>query len=173
MCEPTTIILAVGAVIGAVGQVRAGRAANETAKSNAQVNRIMADDALARGAADEAAQRRKTASFKGEQAAIFGASGAEINTGSSLDILADTAEFGELDALRIRNNAEREAFGFEAGARISETSGKNAQTTGALTGAGTLIGGAGAVSSRWKVFKANNPSAAVPAAMGTFGAGGT
>lgn len=166
MCEPTTIIMLVGAAIGAAGQVQAGRAANETAKANAHVQRIMADDAIARGAADEASQRRKTAALKGRQAAIFGASGGEINTGSSLDILGDTAQFGELDALRIRNNAEREAFALEAGANISLAQGKNAKTSGNLSGAGTLLGGiggamgGGTVSSKWSSFSSskNNSS---------------
>ncbi len=160
MCEPTTWLLIFSTVIGAAGQVSAGQAAKKAGDANARVQTIMAADAIDRGKAAEASKRRETAARKGRQAAVFGASGAEINTGSSLEILADTAQFGELDALRIRSNAEREAFGFLAGAAISRAAGKNARTSANLTAAGTLLGGAGKVSAKWDVFKADG---------GTFG----
>ena len=157
MCEPTTWLLIASTVIGAAGQASQGAAAKKAAEANAKVQTIMANDALERGKAAEASQRRKTAALKGKQAAMFGASGGEINTGSSLEILADTAQFGELDALRIRSNAEREAFGFLSAAAISTAQGKNAQTSANLSAFGTVLGGAGAVSGKWDVFKADNP----------------
>ncbi len=161
MCEPTTWIMVAGAVVSAFSSVQKGRSANKVGAANARVQTIMAQDAIDRGEADEASQRRKTAAFKGRQAAVFGASGGEINTGSSAGILADTAEFGELDALRVRSNAEREAFGFLSGAAISRAEGKNARTTGFLDAAGTILSAAGAVSSKWNVFKADNPSGTI------------
>ena len=159
MCEPTTILLIASTVIAAGGAVAQGVAANNAGKANARVQEIMAADAIKRGNADEASQRRITKSALGKQRARFAASGAEANTGSAAEIQADTAEFGELDALRIRNNAEREAFALEAGAAISRSSGKNALLSGVLKAGGSLIGGAGKVSSKWDVFKADNPDA--------------
>ena len=158
MCEPTTWIMLASALVGVVGQVQQGQASKAAGKANARVQSIMAADAIARGEADEASQRRRTAAFKGRQAAAFGASGAEINTGSALEILADTAQFGELDALRIRSNAEREAFGFLSGAAISRAAGENAATSANLAGFGTVLGAGGMVSEKWSVWKADNPS---------------
>ncbi len=162
MCEPTTILLVTSTLIAAGGAVATGIAANNAGKANARVQEIMAADALSRGEADEASQRRITKSQLGKQRARFAASGAEVNTGSAAQIQADTAEFGELDALRIRNNAEREAFGLRSGAAISLSQGKNALLSGVLKAGGSLIGGAGKVSAKWDVFKADNPE-------GTFG----
>ena len=157
MCEPTTWLIIGTTVIGAGAQIATGQAQQSAANANARVQEIMAADAIDRGNAAEASQRRRTAALKGQQAARFGASGGEINTGSSLEILADTAQFGELDALRIRSNAEREEFAFLSGAAISRSQGKNAATTANLSAFGTLLGGAGKVSARWDVFKADNP----------------
>ena len=155
MCSPTLLLIGATALTG-VGQIQAGMAANEAGKANARIQRRLAADAIARGDAEAQDQQIKNAAFKGEQAAAFGASGAEIESGSSLNILADTAELGKLDELRIRNNAQREAFALESGAAISEAEGSNARTSSFLTAGGTLLGGAGQVASKWKVFKADN-----------------
>jgi hypothetical protein len=150
-------MLIASTVISAAAAVQQGRAAKAAGDANAQIQRHFASDALLRGAAEEQDMRLRTAGFMGEQAAAFGASGAEINTGSSLDILGDTAELGELDALRIRNNAQREAYAHLSGAAISEAEGDNAQTSGYLNAAGTLIGGASQVSGKWNIYKKDNP----------------
>ena len=161
MCEPTTIML-VAAALSAAGTASQGQAAKKAAEANARVQTIMANDALERGKAAEASQRRKTAALKGKQAAMFGAGGGEVNTGGALEILADTAQFGELDALRIRSNSEREAFSFLSAAAISRSQGKNAATSANLSAAGTVIGASGAVAGKWQTFRADNPT-------GTFG----
>ena len=158
MCDPVTWFI-IGTTVLAAGQVSQGQAAKKAGDANARVQEIMAADAIDRGEADEASQRRKTAALKGRQAAVFGASGAEINTGSSLEILADTAQFGELDALRVRSNAEREAFGFLAGAAISRAEGKNARTSAFLSAAGTVITAGATVASKWNAFKVDNEGA--------------
>lgn len=156
MCNPVLFMIA-GGILTAGGAISQGRAAEAAGKANARVQNIMAADARDRGAADEASKRRETAALSGKQAAMFGASGGEINTGSSLEILADTAQFGELDALRIRSNAEREAFAHESAAAIYLAEGKNAKTSSYMSAAGSLLGTAGKVSSKWNVFKTDNP----------------
>lgn len=171
MCDPTTALLVSGLVLTGTGQITQGIAQKKAADANAHVQRIMATDALERGKAKEASQRRKTAALKGKQAAMFGASGGEVNTGSALEILADTAQFGELDALRIRNNAERESFAHLSSASISEAQGKNARTAGIIKGVGTLITAGTAVSGKWDAFKADNPDSG--ASFGDFLTGNT
>jgi hypothetical protein len=150
-------MLIASTVISAAAAVQQGQAAKAAGDANAQIQRRFASDALLRGAAEEQDMRLRTAGFMGEQAAAFGASGAEIESGSSLDILGDTAELGELDALRIRNNAQREAYAHLAGAELSQTEGENARTSSLLSAAGTLIGGAGDVSGKWNIYKKDNP----------------
>ena len=159
MCDAVTWFVVASTALTGIGQIQQGRAARKAGEANARIQEILAEDAIFRGKADEASQRRRTAALKGRQAAAFGASGGEINTGSSLQILADTAQFGELDALRIRSNAEREAFGFLSGAAISRAVGRADRTSAFLGAAGTILGGAGKVSAKWQVFKADNPDA--------------
>ena len=167
MCDPVTWAI-VGTLVTATAAVQGGLAAQAAVNANARVQQYMADQAREIGEADVAEQRRQTAALSGRQAAGFGASGGEINTGSSLQILADTAEFGELDALRIRSNAERQAFAFESAAAISRAEASNARTGGFLAAAGTLITGGAAVASKWKVFKKDSLAAGITPTFGSF-----
>lgn len=167
MCNPA-IIFWVGTAISAAGAIQQGMVAKETGKANQRIGKIMADDARARGDADAAAHKRKVAAFKGEQIAAFGASGAEIESGSSLEISADTAQIGELEVLRIRNNAEREAFGLEASGNIARAQGDAAFTSSLFSAVGTVASG---VSTKWAQFKVDNPDGSGLSFLG-FGNGG-
>ena len=167
MCDPTLFLIA-GTLITAGAQVQAGTAARAVGNANARVQQFMADQAREIGEADVAEQKRITAAISGKQAAGFGAGGGEINTGGAVQILADTAQFGELDVLRIRNNAERQAFALESGAAISRAEGKNAEITGFLSAAGTLVVGGSTVASRWKVFKKETIAAGGTPTVGSF-----
>jgi hypothetical protein len=67
----------------------------------------------------------------------------------------DTAQLGELDALTIRSNAEREAYGYTtqssnltAQSGLTRMAGRNAQTAGYVSAAGTLLSTAGTVGDR-------------------------
>jgi hypothetical protein len=185
MCNPAVIVAAtVGAsAISAYGQIQAGQAAKQAGDYNAAIarnNQIIAEraavDAETRGdiAADE--QRRKTARVAGAQRAAFGASGLAIDSAYSTDILGDTAAFGELDALTIKSNAQREAYGYrvqgmnyaaeEAMARVG---GKNANAAAQISAASTLIGGAASGGDRWMTY--NRPSAGPTVAQARSNAG--
>lgn len=116
MCDPATAIT-VG--LGILGKVQESKATSASAKYNSQIaenNRILAErnrnDALERGKDDELTFRRQIAGLKGSQRAAFGASGVTLDSGSPADVLTDTAVLGELDALTVRQNAQREAYGF-------------------------------------------------------------
>ena len=81
------------------------------ADNNATIAGYQAADALARGQIAEQKQRTSTAVRKGSQRASFAARGIALDEGSPLNILSDTDYYGELDALTIRDNAAREAWG--------------------------------------------------------------
>ncbi len=183
MCEIATIAAVAsigGTIMGAVGQLQAGDAAAKAANYNAAVarnNQIIAEqqaqDALKRGQIAEDEQRRKTAQIRGAQRASLAASGVALDQGAPLDILGDTAAFGELDALTIRNNADREAYGyrvqgmnFAAEAGLADARAGAARQAGMIGAAGTLLSGAGTVMDRWaqrnkgsKPGGGNSPSA--------------
>jgi hypothetical protein len=82
------------------------------ARNNAITAEYQAEDAIKRGQIAEEQQRRKTMMLKGTQTARLAANGIDISEGSPLQILSDTDWMGEQDALTIRDNANREAWGY-------------------------------------------------------------
>jgi hypothetical protein len=165
MCDMISMAIAgvASTALSAYGQIQAGQQAQAAADYNAAVarnNQIIADrqaeDAVKRGQVAEEEQRRRTRAIAGTQRAALAASGVQLDQGSPADILADTAQFGELDALTIRNNAEREAYGYRVqgmnfGAEAGLQQGRaSSAMTGAYLGAGsTLLSGATSVADRW------------------------
>lgn len=159
MCELTTLLMIGSTVMGGVSSIQQGNAAAASANYNAQVsdmNAKVADqnarDALERGKIEEQQKRQEVAMLTGRQKAAMGANGVDIGFGSPLDTLVDTAMLGEIDALTIRSNAAREAYGYNvqgangrADAALSRSSAKGAKKGGYLSAFGTVLGGAGDV----------------------------
>ena len=90
--------------------------------------------------------------LKGRQVAAFAASGVDPTTGTALETLGDTAAMGEIDALQIRDNAEREAWRHEndainarAQAGLFRLQGNN--VVGAS--AAPILGAIGGIADRW------------------------
>lgn len=148
----------VSGVLGASRQATATKNAYEyqaaVNRNNAQVAEWQAQDALSRGAKAEQAQRLKVAQLKSAQRAGFAARGVALDEGSPLAILQDTDYMGELDALTIRDNAAKEAWGHRVqGANASGDASMLASRAGSESPGGaafnTLLTGAGAVASSW------------------------
>jgi len=99
-------------VIGAYSSYMAGKAAKAVGKSNAYVANLAAEDAMRRGQVAEAQMRQKTKKLIGSQKASLAAQGIRTDTGSAADVQNEAADIGEMDALTIKNNALREAFGY-------------------------------------------------------------
>jgi hypothetical protein len=79
------------------------------ARNAALASEYQAQDAEHRAAAEEERQRRKTSALTGAQQARFAAQGTDL-LGSPVDILGDIGASGELDALSLRYQGEREAW---------------------------------------------------------------
>lgn len=77
----------------------------------AQAKEMQAQTAVEQGKVAEEAQRKKVQAVIGSQRAQASASGLLVDSGTTQAVTEDTAGFGELDALAIRNNAQREAWG--------------------------------------------------------------
>jgi hypothetical protein len=151
------------AAIAKRNQEIAGIAAAE-ARSRGE---IQATDAIARGIQSESQQRSRVSRLIGEQRVALAASGVSVDAGTAGDIQADTAALGELDALTIRANTEREvralrlasadtAAQFEQQAlasadeaALAELGGTAAGTAGIFNVGSTLLGGATSVATKW------------------------
>lgn len=92
---------------------RAAEAQAELAEYNAAVADVQARDAVARGAIEEAQFRRDLDVLVGAQRAGYAAGNIDVGYGSAVDVQADAAFLGELDALTLRTNAAREAWGYQ------------------------------------------------------------
>ena len=117
----------IGAAVSATSAIEQGQAAKETADKNA-----------AKQAADAKMKARRIAATGIAQA---GAGGIDPNTGTPLTLTGQTEAFGELDSLRIINNAQRTAWGYQAQAGIDELQGNQARTAGNMNAGATLLGG--------------------------------
>ena len=109
----STILSAAGQAQQAGQQVAAANYQRQMALLNQQEAQRSAQFALQQGQVQEDRQRLRTAQLMGSQRAALAAQGSDINTGSPLDIVGDTARAGESDALTIRNNAQQQAHGYE------------------------------------------------------------
>lgn len=156
MCEPTTMLMIAGTALSGMGMIQQGNAAAAASKYNAQVaemNATLADrrakDAIERGQVAEQQKRAEVAQLQGRQRAAMAANGVDLTFGSPLDTLVDTAVLGELDALTIRQNANREAYDYRVGgvnsradAGLSRMNASSARTGAYLSAGGTVLGGA-------------------------------
>lgn len=150
-----------GMVSGAMGAANQSKATQQgydyqaaVNRNNAQVAEWQAKDALARGAKSEQAQRLKAAQLKSTQRAGFAARGVALDEGSPLNILQDTDYMNETDALTIRDNAAKEAWGHRVqGAKYSSDAAMLSARAGAESPSGaafsSLLTSGGAVASSW------------------------
>lgn len=149
-----------GAGYTASAQVRAGNSEASLAEYNAKVadaNARTADlnavDAVERGYVDETNHRKAVKGFIGKQRASLAAQGQDLSTGSAVELQEDAAREGEKDALTVRSNAAREAWGYKmtgwnnrnlaadqrVRAKIAKQGGKNAAVQTILTDASQIL----------------------------------
>lgn len=114
---------------------------NEMAKINAKYAEFSAESAIKRG--DKAATdvKKQTKKLIGSQRAALAAQGIQIDSGSALDVQEDTAMIGQQEALKIKNNAWMEAFGFKVQAQQDTQQGKIAKMAANNTASATIATG--------------------------------
>lgn len=155
----TTIVgmslMAASAAAAAESSRQAGMLQAKIARQNAAAAYATAADAAQRGVLAEEAVRRKTAKLSGFQRVAVAASGADVGSGSALQLYEDTAMLGELDALTARVNGAREAWGYKTrgtqfGAEaVAAKSGGENQAVGSLLQGGAQIYGQGSSLNLW------------------------
>jgi len=119
------------------------------ANNNALIAEQNAILALEKGVADVEDKRLETRQRMGYEKTRLASMGFFIGEGSSVEILADTAILGELDALRITadaenraNNYRQQAGDFRTMADLNAFASQSAKTAGNINTAGSLITGA-------------------------------
>lgn len=157
----------IGTGLSAVGQLSQGAAQSASANYQAQVARVNqqiqeqnAAYERQKGDVEAQSQDMKNKAQMGALSAAQGASGFDMNSGSSLDTRQSARELGRLDTLTVRNNAERKAHEFDiaamnqgAQANLYSAQAKTSQMAGYLGAASSLIGGISSVGDKWASFK--------------------
>lgn len=179
MCD-FGLALGIGsAVLGGMGQMQQANATATSARYNAQVAEMnaklaerRAQDSIRRGMDEEQRQRMQTARLSGQQMAAMAANGVDLGYGSPMDVLVDTQVLGELDALTIRTNAEREAYDHRMAAMnqqgqagLLRAQASSARQGGILAAAGTLLSGFG---SAYTDFRKTSSSSIAQSASSQF-----
>ncbi len=141
MAEMAAIgLLFAGTGMSAFGSFMSGQSQQAMFDRNAQIGDIMSTDALTRGREAEIRHRQETKKLIGSQRAAFAASGVEVNDPDSTaeNVVIDTAILSEMDALTIRANAAREAWGYKVGAQQDTFKGRIAKQEGINNAIGAL-----------------------------------
>lgn len=155
-----------GGVVSMMGQYQQAQAAQAQANYQAQVarnNKIIADQnavySRQAAAAQESRQNEKTAALVGATRAAQASNGLDVNSGSALDVQSSAEMLGQLDAASIRAAGARQARAYEdQGRGFQDQAGlyalqANAAAPSALSLFGSVLGTAGAVSSRWMQYQ--------------------
>lgn len=149
MCGPAIIpmVMAVGSIgLGLIGGIQSANAQKaegayqaKIAENNAIGAEQQARDASLRGSIDEEKQRLRTKQMIGSQRAVLAANGVDLGSGTAVDLVGESAGFGEMDALTVRANAAREAWGFTEQAKNYRTQGRMTKWQANNAAKGTLL----------------------------------
>lgn len=135
-------LTAANTINSAITQKRQGDYEGQVADTNAALARQQGADAIARG--NEAANRSQlgTRQLIGAQRSAIAANGVDVGSGTAADLQSDAAGIGALDALALKNNAAREAFGYSVDAMNQTSRGQMARAAGRNAMRSTLLTGA-------------------------------
>ena len=152
-----------GTVMSATNQSKSAKAQAEVQMQQAKNQQILAEqqaqNEIAKGIAEENRHRRQASKQQGELASMLSASGFQMDSGSMLGILTDSAEEAQYDSNIILNNAEQAAWGHLVNANNAgnsyaafEAAKANSGVDGLALGlnmGSTLLGGAGTMADRY------------------------
>lgn len=133
---------------------RQGNHEGDILDQNAHFSDLQAADVRRRGTSAELSVRRETRQLAGSQRAAMASQGIDINSGSARDVVENDQALSELDALTIRSNARRQAWGYEVQAYdqrrqadLARIGGRNQADSIRRQSVGTLLSGAGELAS--------------------------
>jgi hypothetical protein len=169
MASPTAIgetglgATAAGSALSAYGAYETGTANSRMYGYQAQVAQINskialqnADYARMQGEQQAVIAGRKGAQQFGGIRAAEGASGLDVNSGSSTQVQASQKSTTALDMTQIRSNAAKVAYDYTtqstediSQAGLYNMAASNAKTAGDIGALTSIVGGAGSVSSKW------------------------
>lgn len=140
---PAMVAFGVGSAVSAVGSVVSGYAQRQALDYNARVAELHADAAERSSDLEAEGIRKRTMRVQGAVRARAAGAGLDVSSGSPLDILAENASEGELDALVARYSGAVEASRARSQATLSRFQGSQAVTSGWIGAGAELLRSAG------------------------------
>ena len=166
----STGVQLLGTGISAAGAIQQGEAQQASAKANAQIQQNNATieqqnatNAAQEGEVNAAAEEMKTRAAVGSELAAQGANGVDVNSGSNLDTRLSESKIGQLNAVNIRANAARLAYGHETAAQNAENAAaldtaeaKQAMPAAELGAGASLLSGFGSAGMKYADYLSKN-----------------
>lgn len=150
----STILNVGGDIVSGIGGLQEGLYKSAVAKANAA-------NSLQAGQYAGEASKIRTGQTIGAQKAAFAANGVDVSSGSPQDVMNSTKAFGDLDAMMLKFNAERESQGYRMEAAMAKRAGVG-RFVGGLFGAGQdFLSGANSLGDKWSKLK-NSGALTVP-----------
>lgn len=125
-------------------------------RTNASLAEAQAADAVSRGGQEAERVDAQTRTLTGAQRTAFAGQGVDVSRGSAADVQANDRQLGALDAITIRNNAARAAWGFNVQASsfrsqadFAQRAGENQARAFRSQATSTLLGGASDLLNIW------------------------
>jgi len=156
MCDwgiSAAITSIVAAGVSAYSSYESGQSQKKASEYNAEMQNRAAKQEIQQGNIKAQEMRDRARKIAGTQAAGFGAAGLDTTSGTASDILDESRMFGELDALRSINNAQRTAYGLQAQSELDLWQGHAAARGGMLSAAGSLLSGASNAAYTYKMTR--------------------
>jgi Xaa-Pro aminopeptidase len=174
MMAASAAVSAVGAIQQGMAAQAQGKAAQDAANYNAILKQQQSALELQQAGAREEQARRASRQVLGQQRAALAQAGVGLG-GSALDIMEQSADRAELDALTMRYEGDLRSKGLLAAAegaryegRVARAAGENAMKGAYLSAGASLLSAAGS----YKYYSAGMPRADVVSAAPTIGGGG-
>lgn len=138
-------------VLGVIGQANAAQGQAQAQKNAAEYNATMAEysaqDSERRAQQEAISIGRKGQAMQGAQRAGYAASGIDVSSGSARNVIGQTQILSKADQDTARYNGAMQAWSARAGGAQQQAAADNIDP--GMTGATTLLAGAGKVASQW------------------------
>jgi hypothetical protein len=141
---------AAGGILGAVGAIQAGNSAQRAAEQEADLLDYRATLAIEQGLFNAQAVRKQGVAVQGAQKVASAANGVVVGDGTSGQLLEQTAKLSEQDALQVKLNASREAWGLREQAKQTRYQGDMAKYKGRLDAIGAILGTGGNMAANYR-----------------------
>ncbi len=152
-----------GGLLSAFGASQAGQRQQDmfnyqaqVARINAQIDKQNEEYARNKGEIEATQYGMKARQQMGAIRAAQGASGIDVNSGSSVDVQNSQRKVSQMDITQIRSNAAKVAYDYDVKstmdlnqATLDVMAGENAKKAGDINAMSSILGTVGSVSSKW------------------------